>query len=122
MCLILLPVTTENQFSMRKQHAQGRFTGGPPYSEDNLRTLRQHDVLHLLSALPGPDASIDSAALDVFWNTPSIDPGFAELDNVVLQAHSSSAAVKTRTPVADLVRDNLQAPFNCKPLLTEYTR
>ena len=58
------------------------------------------------------------AALDVFWNEPSIDPGFAELDNVVLQPHRSSATVETRTTMADLVRDNLQAFFNGEPPLT----
>jgi lactate dehydrogenase-like 2-hydroxyacid dehydrogenase len=62
------------------------------------------------------------AALDVFWNEPSIDPGFAELHNIVLQPHRSSATVETRTAMACLVRDNPQAPFNCKPLHTEYTR
>jgi lactate dehydrogenase-like 2-hydroxyacid dehydrogenase len=62
------------------------------------------------------------AALDVFWNEPSIDPGFAELDNVVLQPHRSSATVETRTAMACLVRDNAQALFNYKPLHTEYTR
>jgi len=62
------------------------------------------------------------AALDVFWNQPSIDPGLAELDNVVLQPHRFSATVETRTAMASLVRDNLQAFFNGEPLLTEYAR
>jgi lactate dehydrogenase-like 2-hydroxyacid dehydrogenase len=86
MLLIMLPVTTQNQFSMGENMRQR-----PPLA---------------------------GAALDVFLNEPSIDPGFAELDNVVLQPHRSSATVETRTAITDLVRDNLQVFFNGEPLLT----
>ncbi|MDN7181577.1 hypothetical protein M0D69_26955 [Caballeronia sp. SEWSISQ10-4 2] len=65
---------------------------------------------------------IRGAALDVFWNEPSIGPGFAELNNVVRQPNRSSAPVETRTATAGLVRDNQHAFFNSRPLLTEYTR
>ncbi|MFK4448795.1 lactate dehydrogenase-like 2-hydroxyacid dehydrogenase [Caballeronia udeis] len=63
---------------------------------------------------------IRGAALDVFWNEPSIDPGFAELDNVVLQPHRSSATVETRAAMGQLVRENLRAFFEDEPLVTEY--
>ena len=62
----------------------------------------------------------EGVALDVFWNEPSISPGFAELDNVVLRPHRSGATVETRTAMVGLVQENLQAPFNDEPLLTEY--
>jgi len=56
------------------------------------------------------------AALDVFWNEPAIDARFLALNNVVLQAHRSSATVETRAAMAQLVRDNLQAFFAGTPL------
>lgn len=64
---------------------------------------------------------IRGAALDVFWNEPSIDPRFHTLPNVVLQAHRASATVETRAAMAQLVRDNLEACFSGKPLVTEFT-
>lgn len=64
---------------------------------------------------------IRGAALDVFWNEPSIDSRFHRLDNVVLQPHRSSATVETRAAMAQLVRENLQAFFEGAPLVTEYS-
>jgi D-3-phosphoglycerate dehydrogenase len=63
---------------------------------------------------------IRGAALDVFWNEPSIDPRFHSLDNVVLQPHRSSATVETRAAMGQLVRENLRAFFEDMPLITEY--
>jgi lactate dehydrogenase-like 2-hydroxyacid dehydrogenase len=63
---------------------------------------------------------IRGAALDVFWNEPSIDPRFLSLDNVVLQPHRSSATVETRGAMAQLVRENLLAFFSGAPLVTEF--
>jgi D-3-phosphoglycerate dehydrogenase len=63
---------------------------------------------------------IRGAALDVFWNEPSIDPRFFTLDNVVLQPHRSSATVETRGAMAQLVRENLKAFFDGAPLVTEF--
>jgi lactate dehydrogenase-like 2-hydroxyacid dehydrogenase len=65
---------------------------------------------------------IRGTALDVFWSEPSLDPGFAELNNVVPRPHRSSTPVETRTALAGLVRDNQHAFFNSRSLLTEYTR
>ncbi|OTP66871.1 2-hydroxyacid dehydrogenase [Caballeronia sordidicola] len=64
---------------------------------------------------------IRGAALDVFWNEPSIDPRFFTLDNVVLQPHRSSATVETRSAMAQLVRENLKAFFSGAPLVTEFS-
>ncbi|KQR87125.1 hydroxyacid dehydrogenase [Burkholderia sp. Leaf177] len=63
---------------------------------------------------------IRGAALDVFWNEPSIDPRFFTLDNVVLQPHRASATVETRGAMAQLVRENLKAFFDGAPLVTEF--
>jgi lactate dehydrogenase-like 2-hydroxyacid dehydrogenase len=61
---------------------------------------------------------IAGAGLDVFWNEPRIDPRFMALDNVVLQPHHASGTVETRRAMGQLVRDNLEAHFACRPLLT----
>ncbi|MBI0328448.1 2-hydroxyacid dehydrogenase [Burkholderia plantarii] len=61
------------------------------------------------------------AALDVFWNEPAIDRRLFALPNVVLQPHRASATVETRAAMAGLVRANLQAYFEGRPLVTEFT-
>lgn len=63
---------------------------------------------------------IRGAALDVFWNEPSIDARFATLPDVVLQPHRASATIETRAAMAQRVRDNLVAFFAGAPLVTEY--
>ncbi len=62
--------------------------------------------------------TIKSAALDVFYNEPKIDQRFMKLDNVLLQPHQSSATTETRKLMGKLQRDNLEAFFDDKPLLT----
>jgi lactate dehydrogenase-like 2-hydroxyacid dehydrogenase len=61
---------------------------------------------------------IKGAALDVYWNEPNIDMRFAKLDNVLLHPHHGSGTVETRAAMGKLVRDNLAAHFEGKPLLT----
>jgi len=61
---------------------------------------------------------IRAAALDVFYNEPNIDPRFFDLDNVLLQPHQSSGTVETRQRMGDLQRQNLNAFFAGKPLVT----
>jgi D-3-phosphoglycerate dehydrogenase len=70
----------------------------------------------LLAALR--EGRLGAAGLDVFQNEPRIDPGFAELANVVLQPHHASGTVETRAEMARLVRQNLEAHFDGRPLLT----
>lgn len=65
--------------------------------------------------------TIKSAALDVFYNEPKIDERFMKLDNVLLQPHQSSATTETRKQMGQLQRDNLEAFFDGKPLLTPVT-
>ena len=70
----------------------------------------------LLDALE--NKTIKSAALDVFLNEPKIDERFMKLDNVLLQPHQSSATTETRKQMGQLQRDNLEAFFAGKELIT----
>lgn len=70
----------------------------------------------LLDALE--QQAIAGAGLDVFWNEPNIDQRFMRLTNVVLQPHNGTATVESRRAMGQLVRDNLEAHFAGRPLLT----
>jgi lactate dehydrogenase-like 2-hydroxyacid dehydrogenase len=70
----------------------------------------------LLAALEA--RAIRGAALDVFWNEPAIDNRFHKLSNVLLQPHHASGTLETRKAMGRLVRDNLAAHFDGRPLLT----
>ena len=75
------------------------------------------DERSLVEALK--QGTIRAAGLDVYENEPSLSPGLAELDNVVLLPHSGSATVETRTRMAVMAAENLLAglrgerPPNC---------
>ncbi|QWE18265.1 2-hydroxyacid dehydrogenase [Polynucleobacter corsicus] len=62
---------------------------------------------------------IAGAALDVFENEPNPNPGFLNLDNVLLTPHIGSATSETRQLMTNLAIDNLEAFYNKRPLLTE---
>ena len=62
--------------------------------------------------------AIAGAGLDVFLNEPNIDQRFMRLTNVVLQPHNGSATVESRRAMGQLMRDNLEAHFAGRPLLT----
>lgn len=51
--------------------------------------------------------TIRAAALDVFENEPSLAPGLAELDNVILTPHIASATEETRSAMAVLAAQNI---------------
>ncbi|MFK7855875.1 MAG: 2-hydroxyacid dehydrogenase [Granulosicoccus sp.] len=70
----------------------------------------------LLNALES--SAIRGLASDVFNNEPNIDPRFLALNNVLLQPHQSSGTIETRKIMGELQRDNLQAYFADKPLVT----
>ena len=55
------------------------------------------------------DKEIAGAALDVFENEPELSPGLADLENVVLTPHISSASIETRTKMAVIAAENLLA-------------
>lgn len=55
--------------------------------------------------------TIRGAGLDVFEGEPHLDPGFLELDNVVLLPHLGSATEETRIAMGMRVIDNVLAFF-----------
>ncbi|WP_413196991.1 2-hydroxyacid dehydrogenase [Pararobbsia alpina] len=61
---------------------------------------------------------IAGAGLDVFHNEPAIDPAFAHLPNVVLQAHMGSATHRTRALMGELVVRNVDAFLQGKGAVT----
>jgi lactate dehydrogenase-like 2-hydroxyacid dehydrogenase len=61
---------------------------------------------------------IRGAGLDVYLNEPNIDPRFMKLQNVAVLPHVGSGTFETRKAMGKLVRDNLEAHFSGKPLLT----
>lgn len=65
------------------------------------------DDVALIAALK--EKKIAAAALDVFENEPRFNPGFLELENVVLTPHIASASRKTRLAMAHRAADNLIA-------------
>ncbi|WP_034299876.1 2-hydroxyacid dehydrogenase [Herbaspirillum sp. RV1423] len=68
------------------------------------------------------EGRIAGAGLDVFANEPNIPESLTKLDNVTLTPHMASGTVVTRTAMADLAFDNLQAHFSGKPVLTPVPR
>ena len=70
----------------------------------------------LLAALR--ERRLAAAGLDVFLNEPAIDPEFATFDHVVLQPHAASGTVETRKDMGRLMRENLEAAMDGRPLLT----
>lgn len=74
------------------------------------------DEAALLAALRA--GRIGAAGLDVFLNEPTIDPAFLTFDNVVLQPHAASGTVETRKDMGRLMRENLEAQMDGRPLLT----
>jgi lactate dehydrogenase-like 2-hydroxyacid dehydrogenase len=65
------------------------------------------DDAALIAALRG--GTIRAAGLDVFENEPSLNPGFLELDNVVLMPHIGSSTEATRRAMAMTAARNLVA-------------
>jgi glyoxylate reductase len=55
------------------------------------------------------DQLIAGAGLDVFEREPEMEPGLADLPNVVLAPHVGSATVETRVAMTELVVDNVIA-------------
>ncbi len=74
------------------------------------------DEAALIGALTS--GRIAAAGLDVFMNEPAIDPVFATFPNVVLSPHQASGTVETRKDMGALMRANLEAHFDGRPLPT----
>jgi len=89
---------------------------GPEGMVVNISRAANIDEEAMLDALEAK--TLGFAALDVFEGEPAVNPRFLALDNVLLQPHQGSGTVHTRKAMGDLVRENLVAHFNGKPLLT----
>lgn len=55
---------------------------------------------------------IFAAGLDVFEDEPSLKPGLAELDNIVIPPHVGSATIATRNKMAEMAAANIVAVLN----------
>ena len=89
---------------------------GPEGMLINISRASNIDEQALLKALE--DKSLGYAAVDVFEGEPKLNPRFLELDNVMLQPHQASGTVETRKEMGRLVRENLEAYFGGRELLT----
>ena len=92
---------------------------GPTGMIINISRAANIDEDALLDGLE--NGKLGSAALDVFEGEPAINPRFLELENVLLQPHHASGTYETRQAMGKLMRDNLEAHFSGKPLLTPVT-
>lgn len=89
---------------------------GPQGMIINISRASNIDEGALIAALAS--GGVGAAALDVFEGEPNLDPRFLDLPNVLLQPHQASGTVQTRKDMGRLMRENLIAHFQGKPLLT----
>ncbi|NQT21552.1 MAG: D-glycerate dehydrogenase [Planctomycetes bacterium] len=68
------------------------------------------DEAALVAALRSGE--IFAAGLDVFEDEPSLKPGLAQLDNVVIPPHIGSATIATRNKMAEMAATNITALLN----------
>jgi lactate dehydrogenase-like 2-hydroxyacid dehydrogenase len=97
--------------------------------ENELKRMKKTSVLINTSRGPVIDEKalskalkenwIFSAGLDVYENEPEINDELLKLDNAVLQPHSASASIETRTKMAIIAAENMiqglngEKPDNC---------
>lgn len=97
----------ENEFRIMKQEAILINTSRGPVVDEKA----------LIQALK--DGEIWGAGLDVYENEPGLEPGLAELNNVVLLPHVGSATIETRTNMGMIAAKNIvqvlngEVPENC---------
>lgn len=94
--------------------------------EPELRRMPSHAVL--VNTARGPivdekalvcalrEGWIGAAGLDVFEREPQVEPGLAELPNVVLAPHVGSATVATRARMAEIAARNVVAALRREPI------
>ena len=94
--------------------------------EPELRSMRAHAVLVNTARGPIVDEKalvralrqgwIGAAGLDVFEREPLLEPGLAELPNVLLAPHVGSATVATRARMAEIAARNVVAALRGEPI------
>lgn len=89
---------------------------GPDGMLINISRASNIDEEALLDALEA--GKLGYAALDVFEGEPRLNPRFLKLQNVLLQPHHASGTFETRKAMGRLLRDNLTAHFEGRPLPT----
>ncbi len=89
---------------------------GPEGMLLNVSRASNIDEEALIAALESK--KLGYAALDVFDGEPNLNPRFLKLDNVMLQPHQASGTVDTRKEMGRLVRENMEAYFGGRELLT----
>ncbi len=89
---------------------------GPKGLLVNISRASVIDESALLTALE--TGGLGGAALDVFEGEPNLNARFLALSNVLLQPHHASGTIETRKAMGQLMRDNLTAHFDGKPLPT----
>lgn len=89
---------------------------GPEGMLINISRASNIDEDALLDALESK--SLGGAALDVFEGEPKLNPRFIKLENVLLQPHHGSGTYETRKAMGKLLRNNLTAHFEGRPLPT----
>ena len=62
------------------------------------------------------EGTIAAAGLDVFEREPALEPGLAELPNVVLAPHLGSATIATRARMAEIAARNVVAALRGEPV------
>jgi lactate dehydrogenase-like 2-hydroxyacid dehydrogenase len=83
----------------------------------NISRAANVDEAALLDALE--HGRIAGAALDVFEGEPAINPRFRPLANALLQPHHGTGTFETRRTMGEMVRANLLAQFDGRPLVAE---
>ena len=90
----------KNEFNLMKENAILINTSrGPVVDEKSLIFALQNK-------------QIFGAGLDVYENEPKVPMELIQLDNVVLQPHSASATVNSRTSMAIMAVENMMAGLN----------
>ncbi|MED6146755.1 Glyoxylate/hydroxypyruvate/pyruvate reductase 2kgr [Stylosanthes scabra] len=111
--VVACPLTPETHHIINREVINAL---GPKGVLINIGRGKHVDEPELVSALL--EGRLGGAGLDVFENEPHVPEELFGLENVVLLPHVGSATVETRTAMANLVLDNLEAHFLGKPLLT----
>lgn len=110
---VTLAASTETRHIVGRKVIEAVGPDGMIINISRASNIDEDALIHALST-----GMLGSAALDVFEGEPEIDPRFLKLDNVLLQPHQASGTIETRKAMGQLLRDNLTAHFEGRPLPT----